>query len=411
MASHFGWRILYSDDAKPLLMKKFIEGNVANAESVMRRPSQDALMAAAIDALYEALAAPATWADALDAVDRLLQSHSAHFLVWDNASHTRIVGYKAPSFDDYHPKWNYYHQINPRREILLHLPPGTPLNCKDYLDDRTVSRSEYFVDYSLPAGRRYLLGANVLHEDGLITACAVARGPRDVAFSDRDRILFERLIPHLRRVARIHRRLHSVQAEAGLAGTALDRVAAGVAVTDARAAVIRANHAAAKMFEAASPLRCDWGRLGTKAEAETARLRAMIADAVRPRRDSTQAGGTMAVTDAEGVRWGILVAPLMPRGEVFDLAGRRLALVIASRLSGPATPEQRLREVFGLTAAEARLAAELVAGKTLDDVSEERQVSLATVRSQLRSVFQKTETGRQAQLMQLITSLPDISDA
>ena len=83
----------------------------------------------------------------------------------------------------------------------------------------------------------------------------------------------------------------------------------------------------------------------------------------------------------------------------------------ASRLSGPVTPEQRLREVFGLTAAEARLAAELVAGKTLDDVSEERQVSLATVRSQLRSVFQKTETGRQAQLMQLITSLPDISDA
>jgi DNA-binding CsgD family transcriptional regulator len=85
------------------------------------------------------------------------------------------------------------------------------------------------------------------------------------------------------------------------------------------------------------------------------------------------------------------VAPLMPRGEMFDLAGRRLALVIASRLSGPVTPEQRLRQVFGLTAAEARLAAELAAGKTLDDVSEGREVSLATVRIQFRSVFQNRD--------------------
>jgi DNA-binding CsgD family transcriptional regulator len=182
-------------------------------------------------------------------------------------------------------------------------------------------------------------------------------------------------------------------------------------VTDGHAAVIRSNRTAGEMFEAARPLRCEWGRLSAETGPGTIRLRAMIADAVQPRRDATLAGGTMAVTDAEGVRWGVLAAPLMPRGQVFDLAGRRLALVIASRLSGPITAEERLRQAFGLTPAEARLAAELAAGKTPDEASEGRQISLATIRSQLRSVFQKTDTRRQAQLVQLVTRLPDVSGA
>jgi DNA-binding CsgD family transcriptional regulator len=61
--------------------------------------------------------------------------------------------------------------------------------------------------------------------------------------------------------------------------------------------------------------------------------------------------------------------------------------------------------VYGLTAAETHLVRALIAGKTPEEVSEERSVSLATVKTQLRSVFSKTGTRRQSDLIRALFSI------
>ena len=61
-----------------------------------------------------------------------------------------------------------------------------------------------------------------------------------------------------------------------------------------------------------------------------------------------------------------------------------------------------LAAVFGLTAAETRLAAQLASGASLAEAAEKLKVSRTTVRTQLQSVFAKTETRRQADLMRVL---------
>jgi DNA-binding CsgD family transcriptional regulator len=64
-----------------------------------------------------------------------------------------------------------------------------------------------------------------------------------------------------------------------------------------------------------------------------------------------------------------------------------------------------LRDVFDLTAAESRLAVAVASGKDLETFSAERQLSKQTVRNQLKSVFLKTGTNRQAQLTVILSTL------
>jgi DNA-binding CsgD family transcriptional regulator len=70
-------------------------------------------------------------------------------------------------------------------------------------------------------------------------------------------------------------------------------------------------------------------------------------------------------------------------------------------------PIELLRCHFGLTPSEARLALHLVAGETLRSAEAKLSMTYETARTHLKSVFQKTGTCRQAELVVVIvTTLP-----
>ena len=69
----------------------------------------------------------------------------------------------------------------------------------------------------------------------------------------------------------------------------------------------------------------------------------------------------------------------------------------------PSLPQpEDLRARYGLTHAEAAFAVEICAGDGLQAAADRRGVSLATARTHLSRVFQKTGVGRQAELVRLI---------
>jgi len=69
------------------------------------------------------------------------------------------------------------------------------------------------------------------------------------------------------------------------------------------------------------------------------------------------------------------------------------------------TPEATLRGAFHLTHAEARLASQLASGDPLDAVCDRLGIAKETGRNQLKSVFARTGTSRQAELVLLIASM------
>lgn len=363
---------------------------------------QSTLLHRVVDGLYEAAAAPAAWNDTLDLCDHLFGANSAHVFHWDNTSGTRISGYRSSSFADDHPEWDYYHRLNPRREILSDLPPGTPMNCTNYIDERLVRRSEFFNDYSLPAGRRFLLGVYPFNDKQTTTAFAVTRGPHDSAFDQADAKLMERLVQHLRRVARVEHRLRAAQQEGKHTAAALDNLTDAILLVDKGGRIVRRNSAAERLFITGEVLRAISGRLHAVDDFETARLRSLIAQAASfNRHDAEKCGGGIILETIDGDRWGVTVAPLRPSATIFDLADQHLALVVVSEVNASISLKDQLRQAFLLTPAEAQLANQIIQGKRLNDIAEEKRVRIATLRTQLKSIFSKTNTGRQSELIKL----------
>jgi DNA-binding CsgD family transcriptional regulator len=66
--------------------------------------------------------------------------------------------------------------------------------------------------------------------------------------------------------------------------------------------------------------------------------------------------------------------------------------------------EERLRQIFDLSRAEARVAAALFAGDTPREAAVRLGVSFYTVRGHLVRIFEKTGTSRQAELIRLLAA-------
>jgi DNA-binding NarL/FixJ family response regulator len=92
------------------------------------------------------------------------------------------------------------------------------------------------------------------------------------------------------------------------------------------------------------------------------------------------------------------------RGDVREI-GASIAIILP-RLSASSAPfSGLLRTLFDLTPAEELVATQVGAGTNLSDVAEHRGVAVATVRSQLKTVFDKMGVTRQSDLVRALMSL------
>lgn len=104
---------------------------------------------------------------------------------------------------------------------------------------------------------------------------------------------------------------------------------------------------------------------------------------------------------------------LWPRMIVAPITGadeRRAAIWILN--TEPMLPdEDMLSSLFRLSRAEARLAIGLLKGLSAAECAAQSGVGVATIRSQLHSIFSKTGVRRQAQLVALLSRIPALRSA
>ena len=115
-----------------------------------------------------------------------------------------------------------------------------------------------------------------------------------------------------------------------------------------------------------------------------------------------------------GRRFSLSLTPMRAREDMTAGGGRdseTKVLCLVAPLDGRriATARQ-LMDLFGLSAAEARLARAICHGSSVEEFASDQGVRLSTVRTQLSAVLHKTGSERQAGLVRLIASIPVIRD-
>jgi DNA-binding NarL/FixJ family response regulator len=105
------------------------------------------------------------------------------------------------------------------------------------------------------------------------------------------------------------------------------------------------------------------------------------------------------------VAYILTVAPLGVELAVYE---RPLAMILVADPDTRAPSEMDLAEFFGLSPAERRVAAALLAGKKLREVAADSGVQITTARTQLSSILRKVGVTRQAELIRVLSHIPVI---
>jgi PAS domain-containing protein len=300
----------------------------------------------------------------------------------------------------------YYHQLNPyfgraRRDFAnartQHLT--TVKFGPELVPEQAFLHSEFYCDYARHHERRHLLAGMI----GLSEVMPVGLFRADDAepFGPPEHRLLQTVLPHLQRALQLRARLGQDSQAAWATRAALDALPLGVAIVDAGLRIHFANEAGRREFA-----RADFGLralrsgphagsgvyLAASAKDDATALRRLVASAV-----AGHAGGSMRVVNPDMSSCAVLVSPA-PRGLSTDHAmpddgglADNLAMIVVRDLGCVASPSpDMLCEVFGFSRAEADVAAALSGGASAEDVAQQRQVSLATVRSQIRSILGKS---------------------
>jgi DNA-binding CsgD family transcriptional regulator len=182
---------------------------------------------------------------------------------------------------------------------------------------------------------------------------------------------------------------------------ALDVMSCGGIVLDSSGAVIRMNARAHQYIGRGLCLRR--GRLAARDRQSDGALQRLIGSvATKGRPHEHRAGGAIPV-QRDGSRPLLIHAgPIVgPAQDAFQQGRAILMIVDPDEHLDPAEPV--LQQVFGLTPAEARVAISVAHGLDVAEIALTKAVSEGPVRTQLKTIFAKTETRRQAQLVGLIT--------
>lgn len=291
---------------------------------------------------------------------------------------------------------DYYNTINPFNSYLVQVLPGTTRRSVLDVPDDVLLRTEFYNDWLLPQDN--LAGGVALktqtHQDrALIIAVNIRRHYRATT-DQRTQKLLDRLQPHVTHAFRVSETIAELRSRQMLGITGLvPGQLGGTVICDHNLLIIWADPGVTSML--GGPLRIDRiGRLGfadPKAQLWAANLAAALGNGRAP-------FGTMHSHDLGG--WTIraisgaaptLSSPLFPG--VFQTAGwpdRQLAFVI-SRRDQICSIEGHLIRRFQLSAAEASIAALIGQGCSTAEVARTRQVSLHTVRNQIRAILQKMD--------------------
>jgi DNA-binding CsgD family transcriptional regulator len=272
---------------------------------------------------------------------------------------------------------------------------------------REPLHSDFYVSWVKPLGFRDVIGVLVLKSGRRVAWFSVARSEVQAPYGAKELRLMSALSPHVCRALLISDALELQTVAARRLEETVDALSTGVFLTEGQGRITYMNHSAERLLKSGASLKATNGRLAAVQPKARESLSRALSLSIEGKAPSTTGRHFIALPGHEG---GGLVANIMPlqwhqaRNPLESLPGAT-AVIVQDPAESSDLPTEALAELYGLTRAEGRVLELIARGQTPQDAADALGVTLTTVKTHLQKVFAKTETARQAELVQLVTRM------
>jgi len=272
----------------------------------------------------------------------------------------------------------------------------------DIIAKQELVKTEFYNDFMRPQDVHSVVMFRLARRGDAISVVNITRPEHKGAFSPADLAYCEAIHPHMVRAYDLGQRFGATRRLSGALASVLDHSPHGLFLLDDDGRLHHANRNGERMLAQPGALRLAAGRLTAPSAADARRLDGLIAQAGSAD-GARRAGGSMVLAMAERrLPLSLTVSPVRSERFAPFAPGHTIVVCVTDLEVAVSVPEQKLRELFGLTPAETRLALAIFDGQTPAEAAESLGISHNTARNQLARVFEKTGANRQSALVRLI---------
>ena len=278
-----------------------------------------------------------------------------------------------------------------------------PVVCRDFISSDALEANPYYRHFAAPQGIDNALAIALARDSLTISNIGMGRHKSAPPLSSGDLDELRILARHLRRAVVIGRILETSANTARSFAEALDASPAGVVLVDRHRRVVHANGVARLMLAATDPITDANVHLELTAEVVRGSFKAALVSA-----SEGAVGGGGAGIPARRANGRPLTVQVLPMGRhTGSHAPSQVvaAVFVADSASGHATSPEILSLLFDLTPAETRVFGLVVEGLELPAIGGRLSISLATAKTHLARVYQKTGKNSRAGLVRLAAEI------
>ena len=275
-------------------------------------------------------------------------------------------------------------------------------NCDELVPHSLYEKSVFYNDWIRAIGDdTYFCMGTVMQTQWGQGIIGLHRGKAQPTFEKVRLRALEADVLHLRRMLAMRGKLAAKTRQAEAVGAAMNTLGDAVIVVTAAGRALHLNQAAERILKRADGMRLRGGVLIACSCQADAQLRTALALAADPHRPKAAA---LALPRRGGGQYELSLA-----GTTFGQA-RHVVITARDPDAKDGSLESRLRDLYRLSPVEAKLAVRLAEGATVAQAAQERQVAVATVQAQLKSLAAKLNCHRQVEIVKIVAALPRIRD-
>lgn len=275
---------------------------------------------------------------------------------------------------------------------------------QDFASPETIQNAPFYAEYLRPLGFQWFAGL-LIDVGGDTWTLTLQRSPKQGLFTHDEQTALKRLLPSLSRTARLISQIKDIRINS--ISDALESVNSPSILLDRFGRVLRVSRKAEGIL--GSDLNIRLGEIvipGNNLASSSLRMHiaAAIWSEVKP---DDPALRPVTVHRRDRLPLMLRAQPLRNSGIAHFDSCR--AILTITDLDNQGQPDSlSLKEVYSLTKREIEICESLLAGASLNDIASMSGTSSMTVRSQMRSIFYKTQTNSQRGLVLLLSRLAKI---
>ncbi len=353
-----------------------------------------------IGQIYESVGDPAALSDVMRQLVGVAGGRIGQFGLLDTRGqwlHASVVGAPGSVLQTY---LDLYAENDPRLPSYLS-HTGQLLPCHQTVDQALFERSALVNDFLDKMDARYCLASVTPVSPHMLAVISVMRPRRDGRYESAEQKALAPFLPHVWRALSLQIRLGGVESSLLALEALVDRLSSPVLVVDRDGTLRHANEAGRAALARGVFLTLRKGRVEPCNAKQARDFALLVASALS---GEARPGNGMRLLGGERRFATLAVYPLHGLPTRAGVAGAAAALFLTGYSTVPLADSVRLQALFRLTPAETRLVEWLLQGESPREISERFHLSRETTKSQLHSLFEKTGTRRQTELIATLLS-------